>query len=92
MLPPSDSVPKYDHDKVETGYAPCTDPSKGNAVNGEQNVSGDSHASKPRSNAEEAYKPSHEHMKQRPQPENVLVGMAGDTKKHTSLPATVTHR
>ncbi|XP_075733060.1 uncharacterized protein LOC142775507 [Rhipicephalus microplus] len=85
-LPMNESAPQHDHGHVETRRAPCTDSSKGNAVNGEQDVSGNLHATQPRSNAEEAYEPPHEAMEKRPLPEEVLLGKAGGTKKHTSLP------
>ncbi|XP_075741119.1 uncharacterized protein LOC142789654 [Rhipicephalus microplus] len=67
-LPMNESAPQHDHGHVETRRAPCTDSSKGNAVNGEQDVSGNFHATQPRSNAEEAYEPPHEAMEKWPLP------------------------
>ncbi|KAL3203036.1 hypothetical protein MRX96_042184 [Rhipicephalus microplus] len=64
----NESARQHDHGHVETRRAPCTDSSKGNAVNGEQDVSGNSHATKPRSNAEGAYEPPHEATEKWPLP------------------------
>ncbi|KAL3222300.1 hypothetical protein MRX96_028504 [Rhipicephalus microplus] len=64
----NESAPQHDHGHVETRRAPCTDSSKGNAINGEQDVSGNLHATQPRSNAEEAYEPPHEAMEKWPLP------------------------
>ncbi|XP_075730957.1 uncharacterized protein LOC142774510 [Rhipicephalus microplus] len=67
-LPRNESAPQHDHGHVETRRAPCTDSSKGDADNGEQDVSGNLHATQPRSNAEEAYEPPHEAIKKWPLP------------------------